>query len=97
MDSAQGATTPSKHFGFIFWVCLVVGILLSFVNALAWSGGEWTGEAQGYAVGCLLLPALIAYLTAGRRKVRNPTNFGLWFCGVCLLSFLLELSHHLRN
>jgi hypothetical protein len=97
LDSAPDPTTPSKHFGFIFWACIVVGILLGLMTAWAWSGGEWTGESQGYAVGCLLLPTLIAYLAAGRRKVRNPTNFGLWFCGISLLSFLLELSHHLRN
>lgn len=97
MDSAPGPTGTSKHFGLIFWVCIIVGVLLNLFHALVWSGGGWTGEAQGYALGCLLLPTLIAYLAAGRRKVRNPTNFGLWFCGISLLFFLIELSHHLRN
>jgi tryptophan-rich sensory protein len=85
---------PSKPFGLIFWVYIVVGVLLSLSTARVWANGEWTGEAQGYAFGILLLPALIAYLLAGRRKVRNPAAFGLWFCGLCLLFFLLELSHH---
>ena len=97
MDSAPDPTGPSNRYGLIFWVCIVVGVLLSLSTARVWSGGEWTNESQGYAIGCLLLPALIAYLAAGRRKVRNPAHFGLWFCGLSLLSFLLELSHQLRN
>ena len=85
---------PSKPFGLIFWVCIVVGVLLSLSIARVWANGEWTGEAEGYAFGSILLPALIAYLIAGRRKVRNPGAFGLWFCGLCLLFFLLELFQH---
>jgi hypothetical protein len=97
MDSTPAPvvpTPPSKRFGMIFWVCIVVGVLLSLSTARVWGNGEWTGEAQGYAFGSILLPGLIAYAIAGRRKVRNPAAFGLWFCGLCLLFFLLELSHH---
>ena len=90
-------TPPPKRFGPIFWVCIVVGVLLSFATARVWSNGEWTGEAEGYAVGTMLFPALIAYLFAGRKKVRNPDLFGLWFCGSCFLFFLLELSHHVHS
>jgi hypothetical protein len=90
-------TPPSKPFGLIFWVCMVLGVLLSLMTAQTWSHGEWTGEAQGYAFGCLLVPGLIAYALAGRRKVRNPSLFALLFCGLCVLSFLIELSHHSRN
>lgn len=93
VDSAP----PSKHFGVVFWICIVIGVLLSLLTAQIWSGGEWTGETQGYALGALLVPALIAYAFAGRRKVRNPSLFGLWFCGLSLMSFLLELFHHQRN
>lgn len=90
-------TPPSKHLGPIFWVCMVIGVLLGFLTAQIWSNGEWTWEVQGYAFGCLLTPGLIAYAFAGRRKVRRPNLFALWFCGLCLLFFLLELSNHSRN
>ena len=97
MDGTPAPTRPSRRYGLIFWVCTVVGALLSIVKAWAWSNHEWTGEAQGYALGGIVLPGLIAYAFAGRRKVRNPNLFGLWFCGLCLLFFLLELSQHYRN
>jgi hypothetical protein len=98
MDNMPDPSAPMpKRFGFIFWVCIIVGVLLSFATARVWSNGQWTGEAQGYAVGCMLFPALIAYLFAGRKKVRNPDIFGLWFCGSSLLFFLLELSHHVHS
>ena len=88
---------PSKHYGIIFWVCMVVGVLLCLLTAKVWANGEWTGEAQGYAFGCFLLPGLIAYAFAGRRRVRNPSLFGLLFCVFCLLFFLLESFNHERN
>jgi len=97
MDSTPAPIVPaptSKPLGLIFWVCIVVGVLLSFSTARVWAHGEWTGEAQGYAFGGILVPGLIAYLIAGRRKLRDPADFGLWFCGLCLLFFLLELLPH---
>jgi len=98
MENTPDPMVPTpKRFGLIFWVCIIVGVLLSFATARVWSGGEWTGEVTGYAFGSMLFPGLIAYLFAGRRKVRNPDVFGLWFCGLCLLFFLLELSHHKRT
>jgi hypothetical protein len=90
-------TPPFKPFGFVFWACIVVGVLLCSLKAQIWSNGEWTSEAGGYAFGGLLFPGLIAYALAGRRKVRNPSLFGLWFCGSCLFFFLLELFQHKRN
>ena len=99
MDNAPTPDVPtsSKHYGLVFWVCLVFGVLLCFFTAQVWSNGQWTDEAQGYALGSLVFNGLIAYLIAGRRKVRNPSLFGLWFCGLCLLSYLLELIGYPRH
>jgi hypothetical protein len=44
---------------------------------------------MGYAAGGALLPALIAYLIAGRRSVRNFGRFGVWFSGLSLFFFLI--------
>ena len=39
----------------------------------------------GYALGGALLPALIAYLIAGRKSVRNFNRWAVWFSGLCVL------------
>jgi hypothetical protein len=90
MDSKPAPVVPappSKPFGLISWVCIVVGVLLSLSTARVWAHGEWTGEAEGYAFGSLLIPGLIAYLIAGRRKVRNPAAFGLCFLRIMPVVF----------
>jgi hypothetical protein len=99
MDNIPDPATPAspKSGGLIFVTCVIVGVLLCFETAIIWSHGELTGEAMGYAFGNMLFPGLIAYAIAGRRKVRSPAKFGLWFCGLCLLSYLLEWSHHIRS
>lgn len=46
-------------------------------------------QAEGYRFGSFLgsmaLPALVAYLAAGRRKVRNPNRFAGVFCAVAVV------------
>ncbi len=101
MDSATAPvlppTPPAKSFGVLPWIGVAVGIFLAFANAWVWSGGVWTDESLGYALGGLIFPGLIAYAIAGRKKVYNPNRFGLWFCGLCLIFFLMELSHRPPN
>jgi hypothetical protein len=72
-------------------------LLLCFVRAWIWCKGNFTAEAQGYAFSGVLMWGGVAYAIAGRRKVRNPNRFGLWFCALCLLSVLLELSSIARK
>jgi len=42
--------------------------------------GTELGQHIGYLLGLLGLPALIAFLVAGRQKVRHPNRFALVFC-----------------
>ena len=74
-------------------VILLVGlsIAMSLWRARIWSGGAFTSESLGYAVGLLLLPAAVAYAIA---KVRNWFRFSLCLCGFSLLFLLLEVSNH---
>jgi len=88
------STTRAAHPLTAVAVILLVGlsIAMSFWRARIWSGGTFTSEGLGYAIGSLLVPAALAYAIAGRRKVRNWFRFSLWLCGFCLLSLLLEIS-----
>ncbi len=90
------AKTEAAHLLSTIAGILLVGfsIALSFLKAKIWSGGTFTSESFGYAVGSLLTAAAVAYAIAGRRKVRNWFRFNLWLCGFCLLFLLLEVSNH---
>lgn len=87
------ATAKPKHFGVLAFLAIAVGVLLAFYRAWIWCNGLFTAEAAGYAMGGLLLPALIAYAIAGRKKARNPNLFALSFCALCVFSLLLEISN----
>lgn len=82
-----------KPFGVLAWVGVVVGVFLCFLQAWIWSGGVWTAESSGYAMGGVVFVGLIAYAIAGRRKVRNPNRFGFWYWGLALLFYRVEFSH----
>lgn len=49
------------------------------------------------------MPALIAYLIAGRKSVMNFTRLGVWFSGLSLFFFIvtdqqpLTLQQHITN
>jgi len=80
-------------------VCISVafGVSLCAFKALVWSGGEWNAEVSGYALGSVFLCALISYLIAGRRKVRNAARFCLWFSSLAFFFLFLEFSNHPRE
>jgi hypothetical protein len=90
-------TPPSTEIGVIGCVGIAVGLLLSCARAWIWSQGDVTSEAFGYAFSGIAVAGLVGYLFAGRRKVRKPNQFGLWFFIVSLVIFLLELSSHSRH
>jgi hypothetical protein len=77
------------------FVALLVflGIALSVAKALLWSGGVWSSETSGYAIGALLIPLAVSYLIAGRKKNRKPVLFGMIFAGLAFVLCLMELSH----
>jgi hypothetical protein len=58
---------------------IAVALFVACLRAWLWSYGNVNAEMLGYAAGGATLPALIAYLIAGRKRVRNFSRFGLWF------------------
>ncbi len=78
-------------------ISIALGVSLCAFKALVWSRGEWNAEVSGYALGSVFLSALISYLIAGRRKVRNAVRFGLWFSSLAFLFLFLEFSNHPRE
>jgi len=92
----ESLTSPSKARKIFSTICAVIcilaGISLAFFRAWIWSGGNFGGEALGYAFSGIVIPALIAYAIAGRKKVRNLKRFVLGFTGVSVLIFVMELS-----
>ena len=74
-------------------IFLLLGLFLCIARAHIWAVGEWNGETLGYALGGLLIPSLLSYLLAGRKRARNLLLLGTSFLVFCFLEFLLELSH----
>lgn len=81
----------------LVWFCVLLGVALCVLKALAWSRGTWNAEVSGYAIGAFLISFLIAYLIAGRKKARKPVRFGLIFVGLSFVLFLFEFSHPPRD
>ena len=78
-------------------ISIAFGISLCVFKALVWSRGEWNAEVSGYALGAVFLCALISYLIAGRKKVRNALRFGFWFSSLSFLLLFLEFANHPRE
>jgi len=76
---------------------VLMSIGLGVLKALFWSGGVWSAEASGYALGSVMIPLLIAYAIAGRKRSLRPMAFGLTFLGLSSLLLLLEMSHPRKN
>lgn len=93
---------PKKSRYVLGWLGLALGLFLSYLRAWGWSFGMMDAQAWGYATGSALFPALIAYLIAGRKSVRNFSRFGLWFSGLSVAFFLISehpvsLQQHIGN
>jgi hypothetical protein len=92
-DTTSSPPGPEVNFLGIFAILgIVAGIFLAFFRAWAWSSGEFGGEAFGYALSGVLIPGLISYAIAGRKKARNLNRFGLVFFVVSVFAFALEVS-----
>jgi hypothetical protein len=93
-SSLTPAPPPSRPaFGAVISIVSVAGgIGLCFAKALLWAGGHFTAEASGYATASALIPGLIAYFIAGRKRVRNPVRFGLWFLAISAFFLVLEIG-----
>lgn len=68
-------------------VCIIV-VLGVMLPAQGNQHASQAGYRFGRTFGALFIPSLIAYLTAGRKKVRKPNQFALIFClvGIVLIS-----------
>jgi hypothetical protein len=87
----QPPARPSNTLHFILgWSGIALGLFLALCRAWVWSYGIANAEMLGYATGGAVLPALIAYLIAGRKSVRNFSRFGVWFSGLSLFIFLVS-------
>jgi hypothetical protein len=93
MDNRPSTEVQAKGFGVLAYVGIIVGICVAIVKAFVWSKGVFTSEVFGYALAGALMPGVIAYAIAGRKKVRNPKMFSLWFVSLCVFFLLLELAH----
>ena len=77
-----------------------IGIVLVSMLAIGYAFGAPVpatpseAEAVGFRIGrllaAILIPFLIAYLAAGRRKARNPNLFAGLFCGIGFLLLLVN-------
>jgi hypothetical protein len=92
-DTTSSPNEPAVNFLGVFAILgVVAGIFLALFRAWIWSSGEFGGEAFGYALSGVLIPGLIAYAIAGRKKARNLNRFGLAFFLVSAFAFALEVS-----
>jgi len=92
-DTTSSPREPAFNvLGIVAILGIVAGIFLAFFRAWIWSSGQFGGEAFGYALSGVLIPGLISYAIAGRKKVRNLNQFGLAFFLVSAFMFALEVS-----
>lgn len=95
---------PEKKRHRVFaYLGIALGLFLALFRSWVWSYGFFSAEMLGPALGFALLPALIAYLVAGRKSVRNFNRFAIYFSWLSLLFFLVSsktpvsLSQHMGN
>ena len=100
----QPELPPQKRRYPIFaFLGIALGLFLAFFRAWVWYYGILSAEMLGYAFASALVPALIAYLIAGRKSVRNFNRFAFGFSGLSLLFFLVasrppvSLNQHIGN
>ena len=89
---------PSRVMGVPARIFFVIAVLVAVAVAIMTPvdpGSESfeTGEHIGALLAALGIPALIAYLVAGRKKVRHPNRFVLVFC---LISGFFSLANAAR-
>ena len=90
MDNLVRIDGPGQGFSVLAYVGIIVGVILAIAKALVWSKGLFTSEVFGYALAGAMIPGAIAYAIAGRKKVRNPNRFALWFLLLCIFFLVLE-------
>jgi zinc-ribbon domain len=56
-------------------------------------GSEAVGFRFGRFLGAILIPLLVAYIAAGRKKVHNPNLFAGLFCGIGLFLLLANAAN----
>jgi uncharacterized membrane protein len=94
MENRPNTDGQAQGFSALAYCGIIVGICLAIVKALVWSRGAFTSEVFGYALAGAVIPGAIAYAIAGRKRVRNPNRFALWFLLLSIFFLLLELAHH---
>jgi len=86
--------TLSVFGGIAIAVVMVLALVFAVVSPVP--NPSNTAEAVGYHFGLvlrvLLLPLIIAYPIAGRKKARNPNLFAGLFCGIGLAIMLLSVA-----
>ena len=92
---APAAGPASRVMGVPARIFFVITVLVALAVAVLKSldqgdAGVRAGQNVGALVALIGLPALIAYLVAGRKKIRNPNRFVLVFC---LISGILSLGN----
>lgn len=86
------ALAPKKTHFLLGMNGIALGLFLALFEARVASHGIVDGQMIWYAAGSALPPALIAYLIAGRKSVRNFDRFGLWFSGVSIFFLIVRYS-----
>jgi hypothetical protein len=82
---------PPKSLGLLgilgMGAAVALAVVVAFTKPIDENGtpADLQGFRIGTLFGMLLLPFAIAFVFAGRKKVRNPNRFALIFCLVCVL------------
>ena len=97
------APRPGKLHFILGFLGVALGMFVALFRAWIRYYGTVNAEMMGAVFGSALLPALIAYLIAGRKRVRNFNRFGFWFAGLSIVFFAVtnrppvSLQQHFVN
>jgi hypothetical protein len=97
MHSVDAASERQAKPSPIVWVAVAFSFLIGVYKALIWSHGVVSAEVIGYALGSPILPVLIAYAVAGRKKViGRGYAFATWVAALSIFFLLLEMANARR-
>jgi hypothetical protein len=87
----------SGRIGIVLVSMLAIGFAFGAPVPPMADGSEAVGYRFGRFLGAILIPLLVAYIAAGRKKVHNPNLFAGLFCGIGLFLVLVNAGNSLGS